>query len=116
MSAWSLFLKNVFVNMKKRDELTAGRLRELLHYNPETGTFTWIARSAHGSHIRIGAIAGSSPNSNGYLQIRADGRTYKAHRLAWLYVNGEWPRADIDHKNGVRACDRRTPEGVAGCV
>jgi hypothetical protein len=33
------------------------------------------------------------------------GRSYRSHRLAWLYITGDWPRA-VDHINGNR-CDNR---------
>ena len=78
--------------------LTAERLRELLHYNPETGIFTRLVRSAQMN--RIGDIAGGS-TMNGYLKISVDGRRYLSHRLAWLYMHGCWPLHGVDHRNGV---------------
>jgi HNH endonuclease/AP2 domain len=91
--------------MSERKELTAERLRELLRYDPETGVFMWVAESSPCSNKRVGDVAGCI-NSDGYRAIRIDGRTHQAHRLAWLYQTGAWPKADIDHKNGERADNR----------
>jgi hypothetical protein len=41
--------------------------------------------------------------SNGYFKIWVDYKRYPAHRLAWLYVHGQFPAGDIDHKNHNRA-------------
>lgn len=83
--------------------LTAERLREVLAYDPETGHLTRIARVS--SSTRIGDLAGT-PSGMGYLQCRVDGRLYKCHRLAWLYVYGVWPKEMIDHVNGRRDDNR----------
>jgi hypothetical protein len=80
--------------------LTAQRLRELLHYDPETGQFTWAARTNNG--IPAGAVAGSVSKSTGYVVICLDGAHYRGHRLAWLWVNGAWPACQIDHRDTIR--------------
>lgn len=81
--------------MKKNEkQLTVVQLKELLHYNPETGVFTW-ARSV-GQRARIGRVAGSKVPS-GYIKISVSKRVYSAHRLAWLYMTGSWPENEIDH-------------------
>lgn len=82
--------------------ITQERLKSLLMYNADTGDFLW--RVSRG-RVKAGSKAGST-NGTDYVQLRLDGYNYKAHRLAWLYVYGEWPPAEIDHINRVR-CDNR---------
>lgn len=82
--------------------ITAERLREALDYSPFTGEFRWKETR---SHAVRGARAGHL-HSTGYIHISVDGRQYKAHRLAWLYVFGCWPDDEIDHRNGVRDDNR----------
>ncbi len=83
-------------------ELTAERARELLDYNPETGTFTW--RVGRGN-ARAGSRAGYK-RPDGYVFISVDGKNYYAHRLAWLMTHGVWPTSDTDHINGVTGDNR----------
>ncbi len=82
--------------------LTYQRLREVLSYNPETGSFTRV-----GFHERDFV---RNPNcgfdTNGYLSISIDGQTYRAHRLAWLYMTGEEPPPVIDHADGEKSNNR----------
>lgn len=75
--------------------VTHERLRELLHYDPETGIFTRLKTLGAGG---IGKPAGC-PNNAGYLRIMIDGESYLAHRLAWFYMTGAWPIEEIDHQN-----------------
>ena len=85
--------------MQPRDHLrglTHERLLALLHYEPATGAFTW--RVTIGPNAQAGSAAGSV-NSAGYRKVKIDGVDYYMHRLAWLYVNGEWPVDRIDHEN-----------------
>jgi len=83
--------------------LTADRLRTLLHYNPETGVFTRLVRD--GKWLP-GQVAGSAQASHGYVAIGVAGKPRLAHRLAWLYVYGEWPASVIDHINRDRTDNR----------
>lgn len=77
--------------------ITQDRLVEVLEYCESTGIFTWTNASKF--HPRMnGKVAGAI--ATGYVVIKIDGEKYKAHRLAWLYVNGELPDLDIDHVNG----------------
>jgi hypothetical protein len=72
---------------------TQSDLIRALHYNPETGVFTRIIG---------GAIAGTVGKDNRYRKICVLGKQYYAHRLAWLYMTGEWPPEQVDHRD----CDR----------
>ncbi len=85
------------------NELTQQYLQEILSYNGKTGVFTWEKPKAPRMHV--GDAAGG-PDARGYILIRIDGKSYKAHRLAWLYVNGRWPIGDIDHINVIRDDNR----------
>nr|DAI86932.1 MAG TPA: endonuclease [Caudoviricetes sp.] len=89
--------------MKTNTVLSSHRLRELLQYNPLTGIFSW--RVSCGNGKQPGSEAGTK-SLNGYIKIQIDGRQYLAHRLAWLYENGEWPCKDIDHINRIRHDNR----------
>jgi len=80
--------------------ITQSELKEVLNYDAETGLFTWIKTSKM-SRRKPGDVAGGT-NSEGYRQIGVLSRYYFAHRLAWLYVHGEWPPGCIDHINGIR--------------
>jgi len=80
-------------------------LREFLAYNPETGVFTWVKVRKFAHAIKVGATAGS-PDGDGYLRIKFNGKAYAAHRLAWFFVHGELPNNCIDHINGVKNDNR----------
>jgi hypothetical protein len=84
--------------------ITQKRLKEILHYNPETGVFTRkITKSAK---IKVGSIAGGVSKNSGYRLIMVDGKLYRANRLAWLYMEGYFPEYEVDHENNIRHDDR----------
>lgn len=83
---------------RKRNQLTQKELKKMLHYNPDTGVFIWKCARPHAN---IGDVAGhAEPNS--YHTISVFNVSYKAHRLAWLYMKGYLPKnIDIDHKDQI---------------
>ena len=83
--------------------VTKARLHELLDYDPGTGAFTW--RKAPGKRTElVGRTAGF--DSHGYVFLSIDYQKYPAHRVAWFYVYGRWPRDEIDHINRIRSDNR----------
>lgn len=87
----------------QRDGLSVKRLRELVHYDPNAGTLTRIKATSN-SH-KVGDIAGWTTIA-GYRRVNVGGHMYLAHRLAWLWMTGEWPSGVIDHINGIGTDNR----------
>jgi len=79
------------------NKITQSELKELLRYDEHTGKFTWlVSRKGRGG---VGECAGSAV-PNDYVRIVLNRGRYMAHRLAWLYVYGEFPPNQTDHING----------------
>lgn len=74
--------------------LTQERLKELLHYTPDTGIFVWKVTT--NTHAIKGSVAGTC-NKRGYKIIGINGKKFYIHRLVWLYVYGKFPDGEIDH-------------------
>lgn len=94
---------------------TPNELRQLLDYDPDTGSLTWKARGpewfADGAQTAVRRAAiwnghhANTPslvraNAGGYLCGRILGVPVLAHRVAFAHFHGAWPRNEIDHKNG----------------
>lgn len=75
--------------------LTVEELKKLIIYDPLTGNFySKNNKNNNKNGEKIGSVS-----SNGYLNIAIHRRSYLAHRLAWFYMKGYWPK-QIDHKDG----------------
>ena len=88
------------------DNVKQDYLKSILHYSPETGVFRHLTQK--NGRVKAGQRAGSN-NSDGYCQIKIDGKNYKAHKLAVLYMTGhypEYPREEVDHLDTVKDNNR----------
>lgn len=79
------------------------RMKEYLRYEPDSGRFIWIKSPS--ANVNVGAIAGG-PDAGGYWRISLLGKFHSAHRLVFLYLNGEMPKGEVDHINGDKADNR----------
>lgn len=79
--------------------VTQSLLKECISYNPISGEFVWIKGY---NNRNIGKVAGMI-DVDGYRVIKFKKRIWRAHHLAWLYVNGEFPRSAMDHIDGNRS-------------
>ena len=81
--------------------ITQAELHFAVNYNPETGIFTWKTPR---KKVIVGTQAGSL-DKEGYIILTINQISYRAHRLAWLYIHGEWPKF-IDHINEIKHDNR----------
>lgn len=98
--------------------ITKEYINECLIYNPDNGSLTWrerpihhfndtekqTAEHAHKSwNSRLAGketkVKSKSVTGKTYFLITIGNKKYKAHRIIWMMVHGEWPDK-IDHING----------------
>lgn len=77
--------------------LTPEEIAEIFTYDPTTGRLFWKKRISQKS--TIGSVAGSVYRDRRVI-VTVNYRHYKAHRVAWAIMMGEWPKNEIDHING----------------
>jgi len=86
---------------RKEKAISQQELKAIFSYNENTGALVWLmnrgTRKVKG--LEAGWIVIPQRGRTKYIDIRVNGFAYKAHRLAWLYVHGEWPLI-IDHIDG----------------
>ena len=83
----------------KKFNITHNEILNLFFYDPLTGIFTWLKTlgSKAIKYSNAGYLSGE-----GYIIINIKTDVYKAHRLAWFYMTGNWPNI-IDHDDRHRS-------------
>jgi hypothetical protein len=83
-------------------DISQKRLKKLLHYDPESGVWTWIHHTSNRVHIgdRAGRIG-----KDLYRYIGVDGVIYRSCRLAFLYMDGYFPENEAEHRNRIKDDD-----------
>lgn len=78
------------------------KLNKLLHYDAETGVFTWKVSAGKGVAGRVAGSVRQHSICSHYktIDIGIGGKNYRAHRLAWLWTYGVLPETEIDHIDG----------------
>lgn len=103
--------------------ITQAYLKECLHYDPETGIFTWLERPrihfrSKRVHMwwnsRYSGTRANWVNKDGYIQMRIQRKRWSAHTLAFIYMGQEVPPRP-DHINHVRT-DNRWSNLRAACI
>lgn len=81
-------------------DLTAEEIRELFTYDPEEGLLRWRKSSGRHGRIPAGTVAGgTSSNAEGYRNVNVRRKLYRASRLIWVFMTGEWPPHQVDHED-----------------
>lgn len=88
-------------------EITQDYLKVCLDYDPDAGIFTWKSRPK--DHFKTDTPSWKIWNArfpgkeagycrrDGYFVIKLFEYPYLFHRLAWLWMTGDWPKDQIDH-------------------
>jgi hypothetical protein len=79
-------------------QLSMPVLRSKLSYDADTGIFRWLVSPRFS--VPAGTVVAGERLARRYLHIGILNKRYPAHRLAWFYFHGEWPKGLIDHING----------------
>lgn len=80
-------------------------LRNLFDYNSEIGCLVWKVNLGTKKHI--GNRFGCVDKVQGYRKGMIKRKSYREHRLIWIWHNGDIPKnLLIDHINGIRGDNR----------
>jgi hypothetical protein len=86
---------------KQPDDEWLDCAKQVLHYSPDTGEFTWLKSQGR---QKAGTVAGTTRGI--YKYIRVNNSVRLAHRAAFAWVYGYWPPQHVDHINGDKRDNR----------
>lgn len=78
------------------DSVSYSLVRDLFDYDPLTGILLW--KNPRSNSVKPGTVAGNA-TKEGRIQVGIGGRMYRAHRIIWLWMTGEWPTENVDHED-----------------
>lgn len=90
--------------MKISEEMK-NEIFSLLEYNPDSGKFYWLHDGPVPSDIKAGDLAGRNL-IRGYPAVKILRQTCYMHRLAFVFMTGDWPRNTVDHINRIPTDNR----------
>jgi len=82
----------MFLSLQKCALLTHDYLLSIIHYNPETGAFTFKSTGHKATNWHDAKRT--------RLRITINHKNYHAGPLAWFYMTKQWPTKTIDHIDG----------------
>jgi len=88
-------------NIKLDSYITYEEIKDLIEYDPNTGLLQWKIRKR--GRCKKGWFTGTiliSKDGKKYYRIQVEHKKYLVSRVAYLLMMKEWPRDEIDHKNG----------------
>jgi hypothetical protein len=106
----------------------AEKIKRAVSYDPDTGLFTFRERPRKDfqsdagwktfNKLYAGKPALTTLTGGGYLTGRINMKTLKAHRVAFLVMEGRWP-SEIDHINRIKTdnrwCNLREATRIENC-
>ena len=97
--------------------ITQDILKHHVTYDPDTGKF--YSNGIRFSSRKKGEEVGTIHKTKGYMYLVIKNKTYRAQRLAFLYMTGNWPVHQIDHinqdKTDNRWCNLRDVTPAINC-
>ena len=84
--------------------------KKIWWYDPTTGKFYWKINTSGGpgrKRIMYGTVVGTK-RKNGYVQLAFGGKRYRANRVVWLFMTGEWPpkNQQVEHRDSNKSNNR----------